>query len=330
MSDKVEAAPVEEAPKRTFGSRMKTNLKKFWWLYLGIFIAVVLVVVLPIIYVAYPNMAQRDVNKSTLTIDSMEITDPAPDAFRIRVVQTIGSKSKYHPNLDAFNATVALAGANTTLFALQAPAVKAVDGAKSTIDQRISLDGHVGAFTDYSIRVMKSETVQLEINGRTGLREGSLPKTTVDYNKLITMKGLNSLKGFKVTDFKLVSDQDDGSNMLGEVLIPNPSVMTLTLGDVSLELSVDGTVIGTSILPALTVRPGDNLVKMRSTVDIAKVFPLVTGDQAKYKKGVIPVTIVGKSSVYNGKELPYFTAALKSNTLKIDLDLGPMLGLGEK
>ncbi|PGH34992.1 hypothetical protein GX50_02126 [[Emmonsia] crescens] len=326
MSDKIEAAPIEVAPKRTLGSRLKAHYKKFWWLHLGIFIAVFLVIILPVIFVGYPNIAQSDVNKSTLTINSMEITDPAPDSFSIKVDQTIGSKSKYHPVLDAFNATVAVAGTDKPFFTLQVPSVQAVDGAKSMIDQRVML-ADVQAFTDYSILVMKSETVDIEINGRTGLKEGALPKTHVNYNKVITMKGLNALKGFEVTDFEIVSKEADGSNMLGEVFIPNPSVLTLTLGDVSLDLSVDGTAVGTSKLPGLVIRPGDNRVKMRSVVDIGKIFPLVNGDGAKYKNGIIPVTIVGKSAVYEGKELPYFTSALASNTLMIDLDLGPLLGL---
>ncbi|KLJ05890.1 hypothetical protein EMPG_10672 [Blastomyces silverae] len=325
MSDKVEAAPIEVAAKPSFGARVKASFKRFWWLYLGIFIAVVLVVLLPVIYVGYPNIAQSDVNKSTLTINSMEITEPTPDSFHIKVDQTIGSKSKFHPQLDAFNATIATAGSDKPFFSLEVPALRAVDGANAVIDQIVMPD--LESFTAYSIQVMKSESVDLEIKGKTGLKEGSLPKTTVDYNKVITMKGLNSLKGFEVRDFELASKQPDGSNMIGEVFIPNPSVLTLTLGDVTLDLSVDGTKIGISKLPALVIRPGDNLVKMRSTVELAKIFPFVNGDDAKYKNGVIPVTIVGKSAVYDGKELPYFTAALSSNTLQIELDLAPLLGL---
>ncbi|PGH07226.1 hypothetical protein AJ79_06330 [Helicocarpus griseus UAMH5409] len=325
MSDKVEEGPVPAAAKPSFGTRAKAHFKKWWWLHLGIFIAVVLVVVLPVIYVGYPNIAQSDVNKSTLTINSMEITNPAPESFDIKVDQTIGSKSKYHPILDAFNATVALAGTDKPFFTLEVPSIKAVDGANAVIDQRVVLKD-LQPFIDYSIKVMKSETLDIEIKGETGLKEGALPKTTVDYNKVVTMKGLNALKGFDVTEFSLVSNQDDDTNMVGNVFIPNPSVLTLTLGDVTLDLSIDGTPIGTSKLNGLVVKPGDNNVEMRSNIEIAKVFPFVSGKDAKYKDFVVPITIVGKSAIHEGKELPYFTAALASNELKIDLNLGPLLG----
>jgi len=54
--------------------------------------------------------------------------------------------------------------------------------------------------------------------------------------------------------------------------------------------------------------------------------------EPKYKKtGILPVDIVGKSSTYNGKDLPYYDAALSSNTLSTELDVGKALdaaGLG--
>ncbi|OAX77055.1 hypothetical protein ACJ72_08650 [Emergomyces africanus] len=208
------------------------------------------------------------------------------------------------------------------------PTHQAVNGAVNTISHDVSLVGAQGGFAEYSRHVLKSETVQLQVDGRTGLKLGGLPKTTVNYHKVISMKGLNSLKGFKLVDFKLASKQDDGSNLLGEVLIPNPSVISLVMGNVTLELSIDGTVIGTSTLPNLTIRPGENHAPMRSTVDLVKVLPFVNGQNAKYKNGVIPLTIVGKSAVYNGKDLPYYSAALAANVLHIDMDLGPLLGLG--
>lgn len=42
--------------------------------------------------------------------------------------------------------------------------------------------------------------------------------------------GLNSLKGFNVTDFQILLDkQPDGANTNGTVYIPNPTVMTLEM-----------------------------------------------------------------------------------------------------
>lgn len=40
---------------------------------------------------------------------------------------------------------------------------------------------------------------------------------------------------------------------------------------------------------------------------------------------VVPLTIIGNSSVYNGQEIPYFTTALAANELTIDLNISRVL-----
>lgn len=64
---------------------------------------------------------------------------------------------------------------------------------------------------------------------------------------------------------------------------------------------------------------------MESIVDQAHILSLI-GGKGKYSKGVVPIDIVGNSSVYHGEELPYFTEALASNKLRVDLDIVSGLG----
>jgi hypothetical protein len=137
---------------------------------------------------------------------------------------------------------------------------------------------------------------------------------------------LNKLQGLKITNLKVLSGKNeilpDGSNLVGDVYIPNPSVMILDLGNVTINLAVDGKALGTALLPNLVLKPGDNNVRMQSTVDQLSIISLVT---TKYKNGVLPLEIKGNSSVANGQHLPYFEAALMANTIKVDLDAGPAL-----
>jgi hypothetical protein len=112
--------------------------------------------------------------------------------------------------------------------------------------------------------------------------------------------------------------------MLGRVQIPNPSVMTLDLGNVTMDLSVNGTAIGTALLPNLILYPGANNVSMQSTVKQVTVIGLV---KSSYQNKIIPLDIVGNSSVstQNGQHLTYFEEAIKSNTIRVDLNIGPAL-----
>lgn len=110
--------------------------------------------------------------------------------------------------------------------------------------------------------------------------------------------------------------------MVGTIYIPNPSVMTITMGNVTFNNYVDGDFIGTSTLSDLVLRPGNNTLPMRSKVNQTLVIGKVT---AKYTDGLLPVDIVGNSSVYEGQHLEYFEKALQSNRQHIVLDVGAAL-----
>lgn len=142
---------------------------------------------------------------------------------------------------------------------------------------------------------------------------------------LTYITGLNGLKGFEVKKFNiLLKAESDGSNMLGQIYIPNPSVLTVEMGNVTMDLSVGGTAIGQTLIPNLTLKPGDNTLDMRSTTDQAAVLKLIG---STYKDGILPVEIKGNSSINSaGEHLEYFEAAIQGNVLQTKLDVGAALG----
>ncbi|KAI9795456.1 MAG: hypothetical protein M1825_001459, partial [Sarcosagium campestre] len=307
------------------GHKLKNFVKRFWWLLLIIFVVCTLVIVLPLIYVGFPRIAQSGVNNSGLEITSMAITEPTESSFHLREDTVLTSDSIYHPTLDAFNASVALAGEDSDgkPFAyITIPSVAATKVANVLIDQDVKI-ADLDAFTKYTVKVMNSEEYQLAVSGRTGLSQTALKKIDVDYNKVVTMKGLNKLKGFDVLSTKLMTKPAaDGSNLEGTVYIPNASVLTLAMGNLTLNLMVDGNMIGTSTIDNLLLKPGNNTVPMRSKADQSQVFKLLS----KFPGGVIPIDVVGNSSVYNGQHLTYYEEALKSVTQKIQLNVTEALG----
>ncbi|KAL4982827.1 hypothetical protein BDW68DRAFT_170119 [Aspergillus falconensis] len=316
MADKaaVEEVPVGTSAKPSFGARVKAHFKKWWWAHLIAFIVVLLVVVLPVVYVGYPNIAQHDIDDSTLTVESMQISDPARDGFHLTQRQVIGSDSMFHPKIFEFDADVSLLG--SPVFAtVKVPQVKADDGAVVTVDQWLNLTD-AGAFGDFATAVMMSNEFDLNIYGEPRLKQGGLPTIDVDYNKTVTMKGLNKLDGFDIKSLEVV-ERDDGNNAIGTVYIPNPSVLQLDMGNLTLDVSLqNGTALGQSFLNDLVLKPGNNTVEMLAKMDTDLLFDMVIAGVR-----VVPLRIVGNSSMYNGEEIPYFTKALAANVLTIDLNL---------
>ncbi|KAI9813117.1 MAG: hypothetical protein M1827_004337 [Pycnora praestabilis] len=320
----------ETPTKKTFGARLKAHYRRFWWLHLIVFVIVLLVITLPVVFVGYPHIAQDGVNDSTLEVQSIVFTNPTSDSFHLQQNGMIYSNNSYHPQLDSFNASFFLEDTEPNIkpFAyIQLPAVHATNQAPCNVNQTVHI-ADLAQFTAYTAMVLKSAEYRMAIRGRTGLHEMRFPETTVNYNKVLTLKGLNGLAGFNVTSFEIkLTPEPDGANMLGIVYIPNPSVMTLELGNVTMNLYVQGDFVGTSLLRDLTLVPGNNTVEMRSTTNQS----LIIQKLANFKDGMLPVDIVGNSSVYNGQHLTYYEAALQSNEQHIVLNVGNALaaiGLG--
>ncbi|RJE22195.1 hypothetical protein PHISCL_05481 [Aspergillus sclerotialis] len=342
MSDKYGATEMvipSTTSKPSFGTRVKNHFRRFWWAHLIAFIVIVLVIVLPGLC-RYPNIAQDDVNDSTLEVKSISITDPTPDSFHLNQTQVLGTDSMFHPHFYEFNATARLSGSKKPFTVVQIPPMKANDGTVINVDQDVDLEGD--AFGDFSTAIMLNKEVDMNLFGRPRLKQGALPKIGVVYNKTVTIKGLNKLEGFNVTNYHITVDPDPfGNSMNGTVSIPNPSVLTITMvsrspppfpcltqssgpqsnankGNLTMDLSVDGTHVGQAFLNDFVMRPGENKFDMTAKVNNTVVMDMI-GD--KYTKGIVPFDITGNSSIYNGKELPYFSKALKANTLKVELNI---------
>lgn len=304
--------------------RVKNHCRKFWWCDCLVLAIIVLIIILPIIFVAIPNKAQHEINASSLEVTSQEVTSPQPDGIHLKLDSVIRSGSSYHPTVDSFRAALSLEGQGPFLH-IDIPEAKSEAETHITVEQDLKF-ASLQAFAGYTKAVMGAETFKVYLNGKTKVHLKGLPGMDVDYNKVVTMKGLNRLKGLNITSIKILSGKGeilpDGSNMVGTVYIPNPSVMTLDLGNVTMNLSVDGKSIGYSLLPDLVLRPGNNTVPMQSRVDQLAVIGLI---QSKYKNAVLPLEIVGNSSVRDGKSLTYYEEAIKSNTVKLDLNVGPAL-----
>ena len=271
----------------------------------------------------------------------MELTNPTGESFHLHQNQVLHSYSQYHPHLDGFNASLFLEDTEPNIipFAyVQVPPVQALSSAPVTIDEDIQIT-NLAQYTLFTKMVLTNEEYRLAIRGRPVLHEERYPARAVNYNQVITMKGLNGLKGFNVTQFQvLTTPAPDGANMVGTVYIPNPSVLTIAMvcqvisclmttladlsqGNVTMNLYVQGDFIGTSTISDLTLVPGNNTVSMRSTTNQT----LVLEKLSSFPTGIVPIDIIGNSSIYNGQHLTYYEAALASNEQHIMLNVGAAL-----
>ncbi|KAL3443181.1 hypothetical protein BJX65DRAFT_312035 [Aspergillus insuetus] len=329
MADKPAIDLIEEpspyqsfalAEKPTFKARLIAHFKRWWWVYLLVLIAVTLLVTLPFIYVGYPRIAQDGINSATLTILSMEITNPSTSGFHFHQVQELGSDSIFHPHLYGFNATVRLPGFEDPMMHINVPGLKAKDGATFEVDQDVTLQ-NPDVFAEFSKAMMLQEEVTLNIYGRPRLQQPGLQTITVNYNHTISIKGLNRLAGFEIVELQLDPNRDDGMNAVGSVLIPNPSVVTLAMGNVTFDLSSGGTELGPAIIRDLVVRPGNTTAPIVANINELALLGLLPHSPPF----TIEIQARGNSSMYNGEQLTYYQTALEANPIEFTFDVSSAL-----
>ncbi|KAG7007882.1 ubiquitin carboxyl-terminal hydrolase [Physcia stellaris] len=347
--------PYEDfVPRRkpSFGAKVKAYFKRFWWLYLIFLICAILIIVLCLVYVAFPRMAQAGINDSRLQIQSVTLSDPTPNSFHLEQTAVAGNSGNYHPRLDAFNASLSLDGSEKDVpYAyITLPAIHASKTTTIRVNQTVQITD-LAAFNEYNAALLGSASVKICLKGRTKLHEMRFPTTTVDFDKVVTMKGLNALTGFAVTDFSIKPLPDpDGTNMLGTISIPNPTAMTLTLGTVTFDNYIGGTqiLIGNTTMTDLIIevlplslplslplpplfltniptpiqQPGTTLHPLRSKINQSLVLAQLVKN---YRDGKLPIDIVATGVVYDGVHIPYFEMALGRSAVRVVLDVGAKL-----
>ena len=118
--------------------------------------------------------------------------------------------------------------------------------------------------------------------------------------------------------------------MHGTVIIPNPSKMTLTIGDMVQDLFVDGNKIGNTTIKGVVLKPGDNSFPVTSITNQTAVIGLI-GPGHKYANGTLNIEARTSEITYNGEKLDYYTEAMKASPVTFQLDISDALrrlGLG--
>lgn len=335
-------APVKQSSSRK--ARLKRHCVRFWWIYVFTFIAVVLCVVLPIVYVAYPRQAQSDVNNSVIIAESEGVTNAKPNSFFYNNSAVLEVFTSNQPQLYSWNGSYYLENSSVPFLSVTIPGIRAANGAQIQIAQEVQIY-NMEEFIQNNNMLFKSRNFSIYLRGSGGLRLGGLPYINVNYDKkidlagrcrlwqtshLLTTTGLNGFEGLSVSDFRLLNTTlSDGANAVGNVTLSNPSIFTLAMGDVALDISVNGTSIGNATLPDFILTPGTHQYTLHVTSNQTAVLGLL--QQPAYRCGILPLSIQGQRSVVDGQDIPYFSRPLQENPLSTTLDLVPALedaGLG--
>jgi len=284
-----------------------------WYYWVGGVLLFILVVLLIIFLGVVPAVAQKSVDKTYLELDALNIVAPRPDGFVLSIDSTIKGAKIHGAKLDGFNADFLLNDKGDTFMKVDIPKVSTEDEIPVEVKDIDTTVTDNTAFMNFAHTLMESEKLDVKIKGKTKIHIGKL-SAKVDYNEVITMKGLNKLKGMAVVGYKLVEDSKD-HNLEAEILIPNPTVVTLQLGDVDIEMFSKEKSFGNGTLPNLILTPGNNNYTFRGQVDIRTLLGLVinSGGKPAYFQ------VKGKKVSYKGVDIPWLKEPLAANFVDVQL-----------
>lgn len=327
MSDKQEFTQAEHvAPigKKRSGGR---HCKRFWWVYLIALIVIVVIVVPVILLVAVPKIIQKKMNKAHLEIQGVNILQTESNSYHMEINSTIETEGGIKANIDPFEGEMYLEDyePHTAFATVQFPKTNANKHQIVNVSQAINITD-MDAFTRFNIWFHNNDTLRVTINGRTKVKPSGLSrKYGATFKKTITLNGLNNFADTEVTDGNISLENDDnGRNFNGTAVIPNQSVFTLDIGNVSFTNFIGDKEVGTLYIQDLLLKPGNNTVNITATMDQASVV-VAAGQKPYCNTGIVPFKLLGESVKNNGQNLSYFAAALASTNQTVNIDIGAII-----
>ncbi|KAI1265916.1 hypothetical protein F5Y18DRAFT_31557 [Xylariaceae sp. FL1019] len=313
MSEKQQAAV---APAR------KSHFKRFWWLYLIVFLIVAVVIVVPVVLlVAVPKIAQDKLNAATLTIDGISVTNARAKSYTMSINSTIHADSSVHATVDAFTGSMYLTSVDPPLLisTIEFPQTSTASVQSVNVTQNIDIADEA-AFTTFNEYLLASKSVNVQVKGDTHVHVSGIARAYgVTFDKTLQLTGLDGFQGITVTDAKISLATKNNFN--GTTHIPNPSILTLDIGNVTFTNYYNGDAIGTTFIKDLVLRPGNNSFFTNATIEQLPIIKALTEEPDCRLDGALPFQLSGKDVTNNGDELTYFKDALASANQSVIINL---------
>lgn len=140
-------------------------------------------------------------------------------------------------------------------------------------------------------------------------------KIPIKFQKTIKLAGLNELKDFSFQVAAIAFPPlADGTNLKGTVILPNPSIVSFELGNVTLNTLIGNLTIGSGRLNSVVLYPGNNTVPILATLDIktalANLPIILAAESDSLVSGNVAVSASGNSTIVHGERISCYEAML--------------------
>lgn len=289
---------------------------------LVILIIAVAVVVPCVILVAVPRMVQQKLDEATLSIDGIVITNAQTNCLNMAINSTITTDGSTHATIDGFEGTMYLSDIEPPLAFTRINFPETTSDALQTINisQEIPISD-LNAFTTFNRYLIQRESVNVLVKGDTHIHVHGISRAySVTFRKTVAIKGLKGLKGLGVTSPHVNTDQYDNFNATAH--IPNPSILTLDVGNTTFHTYFNNTEIGTSYILNMRLYPGPNDFFIWADINQTSIVNGLTHRPWCERNGTLTFQLAGKNVTNGGQPIPYFADALAATNTSVDIPIG--------
>ncbi|KAK6359095.1 hypothetical protein TWF696_000262 [Orbilia brochopaga] len=294
----------------------KRHCARRWWIYLLIFAAVNVSLILGIIYGIIPTIAQGAVTRAAVRADGIAITNPSNDHITISMNSTVFARVPVAARFanQTFEMYLPEDKNKTTFMTLGVGELQAQNKMAINVTGADTKILNATVYQEFSKQVLSRSNFTLGIRSQPTLQVGAL-HYPVNFEKTIRLQGFNGLKGITITNPVVLNGSSvmaDGTNLLTDAVIPNPSSFTMQIGDLTTDISIESLQLGFSVIKNLTLYPGNNPVKIYNHINPG-LMALPTFSTILDQPN-INITLKMNSTVFNGEHVTWLETPLRETS----------------
>lgn len=165
-------------------------------------------------------------------------------------------------------------------------------------------------------------TSEISFRGKTTLHLGAI-RSPIQIDKTIIVAGLNQLQGFALDSVQMLSTpESDGTNLVGNLTLPNPSTITINFGNLIFNTSIANIPIGNVTVSNAQLVHGNNTVPFTGNIDVNTVVNNINAISANASSnGDVQMVISGGQCLIDGQHITYVESALEGISLATPFNL---------
>ncbi|KAG0302815.1 hypothetical protein BGZ98_007205 [Dissophora globulifera] len=301
--------------------------RRNYWIFCAIMTVIIVAIAVPVaLFVILPKVAQSIINKSSMSFNSIQITNPTNASLQMAMNGALGNTGPFSATIK-FTQPIEVFYNDVLLGSMSLPDTKASGGHGDLVADAEFTINDQAAFGSFSADMMNNDKFTWVLKSKVTIVALGRTVSNLDLNKNLEVLGMGGFPNVKILKFDLPSDAAPGQgiNLVIDTEMNNPSPIGMTLGTLVLDIGYNGTQLGQVKATGASIMGASSSVLNLTGTMVPQTTPeglnTVSALFSAYIGGLSSVTTArGVSVLPDGvNEVGWLSAALKSMVLKVPL-----------